>query len=164
MARSSLLLSSSIRPAAGLVSLYGMLQFANTHGRVVSAAVVTGTCGSADGLHRCHRSQCRRAASRICQAPSNQPDRIEYEYFARALACPHFCNKISKDYDHLYVISILSCSSMNFLWWSKYACIYIKFTLKQLCTMALKVVSMFLERVRCTSAYLFSSLTCTTKN
>ena len=35
---------------------------------------------------------------------------------------------------------------MNFLWWSKYACIYIKFTLKQLCTMALKVVSMFLER------------------
>ena len=86
------------------------------------------------------------------------------EYFVRVLTRPHFFNKISKDYEHLYVISILSCSSMNLLWWSKYACIYIKFTLKQLCTMALKVVSMFLERVRCTSAYLFSSLTCTTKN
>jgi len=48
---------SSVGPAAGLLSLYGMLQFANAHGRVVSAAVVTGACGSADGHHRCHRSQ-----------------------------------------------------------------------------------------------------------
>ena len=34
-----------------------------------------------------------------------------------------FFNKLSKDYEHLYVINVLSCSSMNFLWWSKYACI-----------------------------------------